>query len=75
MLSEQRLSEKDRNQLLKKERYFKCYKFRYLITDCITKKQDISNVIEKKNIKSVIKKKTEKRYKSSSVNDFNESKN
>ena len=75
MSSEQRLSERDRNQLLKKKRCFKCHKFRYLITDCMTKKQNVSNVIKKKNIKSVIKKKTEKKYRSSSVNDSDDLKN
>ena len=43
--------------------------------DCTTKKQNVSNVIKKKNIKSVIKKKTEKRYRSSSVNNSDESEN
>ena len=37
--------------------------------NCTAKKQNISNVAEKKDTKSVIKKKTEKRYRSSSVND------
>ena len=39
--------------------------------NCTVKKQNISNIIEKKNIKSVIKKKIKKKYRSSSVNDFN----
>ena len=75
MSSEQRLSEEDRNQLLKKERYFKCHKFKYLITDCMIKKQNVSNITEKKDIKSVIKKKTKKRYRSFSVNDSDDSEN
>ena len=63
MPSEQRLSEKDRNQLLKKERYFKCYEFEHLITDYIVKKQDVSNIAEKNNTESVfIKKKISKKY-------------
>ena len=75
ILLKQRLSEEDRNQLLKKEKYFKCHEFKHLITDCTAKKQNISNVIKKNNIKLVIKKKTEKKHKSSSVNDSNESEN
>ena len=75
MSSEQRLSEKDRNQLLKKERCFKCHKFRHLIMDCTAKKQNISNITEKNNIKLITKKKIRKKYRSSSVNDSDESEN
>ena len=39
------------------------------------KKQNVSNVTEKNDIKLVIKKKTEKKYRSSSVNDSDESEN
>ena len=64
MSLEQRLSEEDRNQLLKKERYFKCHEFRYLVTDCMAKKQDISNIAEKNNTESVFtRKKTCKKCK------------
>ena len=41
----------------------------------MAKKQNISNIAEKKDIKSVIKKKTKKKYKSSSVNDSDDLKN
>ena len=43
--------------------------------NCTTKKQDVSNVVKKKNTESVIKKKTEKRYRSSSVNNSDDSEN
>ena len=73
MSSEQRLSEKDRNQLLKKERYFKCHKFRHLITDCTVKKQNVSNVIEKNNTESVFtKKKISKKCRFSATDDKSE---
>ena len=39
------------------------------------KKQDVSNVVKKKDTESVIKKKTEKRYRSSSVDDSDDLKN
>ena len=58
----QRLLKKDRNQLLKKERYFKCHEFRHLMTDCMTKTQDVSNVTEKNDTESVfIRKKVSKK--------------
>ena len=73
MSSDQRLSEEDRNQLLKKERYFKCHKFKHLMTDCTAKKQNVSNVAEKNNTESVsTRKKTSKRYRSSAINDKSE---
>ena len=75
MSSEQRLSEEDRNQLLKEERCFKCHKFRHLIMNCMAKKQDVSNVTEKNDIKLVTKKKIRKEYRSSSVDDSDESEN
>ena len=69
MLSEQRLSERDKSQLIKKERCFKCYEFEYLIMNYIVKKQNVSNVIKKNNIKSIIiRKKINKRCRSSSIN-------
>ena len=43
--------------------------------NCTAKKQNISNVTEKKNIKLIIKKKTEKGHRSSSVNDSDDLKN
>ena len=74
MSSEQRLSEKDRNQLLKKERCFKYYEFKHLITDYTTKKQNVSNIAEKNNTELVfIKKKINKTYRPSATN--NESEN
>ena len=42
---------------MKKERYFKCYEFRHLITDCTVKKQKVSNVAEKNNTESVFMRK------------------
>ena len=75
MSLEQRLLKEDRNQLLKKERCFKCYEFKHLITDCMTKKQNISNIAEKNDIESVTKKKIKKKYRSSSVNDSDDSEN
>ena len=39
------------------------------------KKQNVSNIAEKKNTKSVIKKKTKKRYRSFSVNNSDDSEN
>ena len=75
MSSEQRLSEEDRNQLLKEERCFKCHEFRHLITDCMTKKQNVSNVAEKNDTELVIKKKIKKKHRSSSVNNSDELEN
>ena len=43
--------------------------------NCMTKKQNVSNVTEKKNIKSVTKKKIKKRYRSFSVNNSDNSEN
>ena len=57
MLSDQRLSEEDRNQLLKKERYFKYHKFEHLVMNCTIKKQNVSNVIKKNNTESVFTRK------------------
>ena len=39
------------------------------------KKQNVSNIVKKKNIKLVIKKKTEKKYRSSSINNSDNSEN
>ena len=75
MSLKQRLSEGDKNQLLKKERCFKCYEFKYLIINCTVKKQNVSNIAEKNDTELVIKKKTEKKYRSSSVNDSDKSEN
>ena len=73
MSSGQRLSEEDRNQLLKEGRYFKCHKFEHLITDCMTKKQNVSNVTEKNNTESVFtKKKISKKHRSSVTEDESE---
>ena len=67
-LLRQRLLEKDRNQLLKKERYFKYYEFRHLVMNCTAKKQNVCNVIKKNNTESVfIKKKINKKYKFSTT--------
>ena len=41
----------------------------------MTKKQNVSNVIEKKNTESVIKKKIKKRHRFSSVNNSDDSEN
>ena len=72
----QRLLKKDRNQLLKKERYFKYYKFKHLMSDYMIRKQNVSNIAEKNNTESVIKrKKIVKKYRSSSVNDTDNLKN
>ena len=66
---DQRLSEEDRNQLLKKERYFKCHKFKHLIMNCTVKKQNVSNIAEKNNTESVfIRKKINKEYSFSAIN-------
>ena len=75
ILLEQRLSEEDRNQLLKKERSFKCYKFKHLMMKCMMKKQNVSNIMEKNDIKLVIKRKNEKKCRSSSVNNTDNLKN
>ena len=73
MSSEQRLSEEDRNQLLKKERYFKCYEFEHLMTDCTVKKQKVSNITEKNNTESVfIRKKISKECSLSATDDKSE---
>ena len=70
----QRLSDTDRNQLLKKGRCFKYYEFEHLVTDCITKKQNVSNVAEKNNTESVtMRKKVSKKWRFSATN--NELKN
>ena len=46
------------------------------MSDCITKKQNVSNVTEKKNTESVIKrKKAVKKYRFSSVNDTDDLEN
>ena len=75
-LLNQRLSERDKNQLLKKERYFKCHKFKHLMMNCIIKKQNISNVAEKNNTESVTKRRQiKKRCRSSFVNNTDDSKN
>ena len=41
----------------------------------MTKKQNVSNITEKKDTESVTKKKTKKKYRSSSINDSNNLKN
>ena len=61
---------------MKEERCFKCHEFKHLITDYMAKKQNVSNVAEKNNTELVIKrKKIEKKYRSSSVNDTDNSEN
>ena len=52
MLSDQKLLEEERNQLLQKKRYFKYYEFKHLMSDYIIKKQNVSNIIEKNNTES-----------------------
>ena len=70
MLLDQRLSEKDRNQLMKKKRCFKYHKYRHLMMNCTTKTQNVSNIAEKNNTESVFtKKKISKKYRSSATDD------
>ena len=74
MSLDQRFSEEDRNQLLKKEKCFKYYEFEHLMTDCIIKKQNVSNIAEKNNTESVfMRKKADKECSFSAIN--NESEN
>ena len=59
---------------MKEERYFKCYEFKHLMTDCTVKKQKVSNVVEKNDTESVfIRKKISKECSSSATD--NESEN
>ena len=41
---------------MKKERYFKCYKFKYLMTDYMIKKQNVNNITEKNDTELIVKK-------------------
>ena len=73
MSSDQKLSEKDRNQLMKERRYFKCYEYEYLITNRMTKIQNVSNVAEKNNTESVFtRKKISKKCRFSTTDDESE---